>query len=901
MSAAVLDRLKIALATRYRVERELGAGGMATVYLAHDVKHERDVAIKVLHPDLGAALGGERFLAEIKTTAKLQHPHILPLLDSGVADGLLYYVMPFVRGETLRTRLERERQLPIADAVRIAREVASALEHAHKQGIIHRDIKPENILLQDGAALVADFGIALAVQTAGGARMTQTGLSLGTPQYMSPEQAMGERAIDARSDIYALGAVTYEMLTGEPPFSGASVQAIVAKVLTERPAPLTTVRDTVPPALDAAVMQALAKLPADRPVSVKVWADLASSLTSEGVVTRTAPAVTSSARPRVARVLAGAAIIGVAITIGAVASHQFASSDNATTPPAMFVLEPPSGAAFLRAARRHAITPDGRYVVFMADSAGERYVYVRPLYALQARRLDGTEGALSLAVSPDSRSIAFVTGKFMRRVSLDGGPVSTLSERAGEGGVVWRGNDEIVYTRGGGRLGLNVVPATGGPERAVTWSDSSAGRSHGWARMLDRDRLALIDRGPGSGEDDFLALADLTTGKVTVSTFSTQTVLFAAEDHLFYMREDGKVMAVRIDLAKLAFVGEPTLVGGLSTDAFGVRPHASLADDGTTLLVYGFPHDRLVRIGDRGDTVDIDGASALAYHTPRVSPEGDRVVFVVPGDVPPLSGKSEVWVRDLRQNSRLRLHADGYAPSWSSDGRRVYFLELGQGAAVSLLSRAADGSDDASRVNVPNLDAKARIMAVARIPGERALLLTIEDEGRNSALYRLGISEKPTLTRVSPPGRSVWGAQPSPDGRWIAYVSDETGRFDVYVARLDGTGGRLIVSDERGGADPVWIPGTEELVYRTVSRENVLLQADLALNGVPQVRARRVRGDGTGVSVPLFRRTMFDALPGGGLVAVQPGSVSLRLAVAQGWRTEVLEAFRKQRTVKARP
>ena len=192
----IVARLTAALVDRYRVDRELGAGGMATVYLAHDLKHDRDVAIKVLHPDLGAALGADRFLSEIKTTAKLQHPHILALLDSGASDGLLYYVMPLVTGETLRARMERERQLPVADAVRIAREVASALDYAHRQGVIHRDIKPENILLQDGSAVVADFGIALAVATAGGQRMTQTGLSLGTPQYMSPEQATGERTID---------------------------------------------------------------------------------------------------------------------------------------------------------------------------------------------------------------------------------------------------------------------------------------------------------------------------------------------------------------------------------------------------------------------------------------------------------------------------------------------------------------------------------------------------------------------------------------------------------------------------------------------------------------------------------------------------------------------------------
>ena len=260
----VFDRLSVALAERYRLERELGAGGMATVYLAHDLRHERDVAIKVLHPDLGAALGGERFLSEIRTTARLQHPHILPLLDSGEADGLLYYVMPLVTGETLRTRLDRERQLPVDDAVRIATEVADALGYAHGIPLVHRDIKPENILLQGGHALVADFGIALAVQQAGGQRMTQTGLSLGTPQYMSPEQAMGERTIDSRSDIYALGAVAYEMLVGEPPFSGPSVQAIVARLVTEEPRPIGVQRKAVPEHVEAAVLRALEKLPADR-------------------------------------------------------------------------------------------------------------------------------------------------------------------------------------------------------------------------------------------------------------------------------------------------------------------------------------------------------------------------------------------------------------------------------------------------------------------------------------------------------------------------------------------------------------------------------------------------------------------------------------------------------------
>ncbi len=268
-----LARLENALSDRYRLERELGQGGMATVYLAEDLKHGRKVAIKVLHPELSAVIGGDRFLAEIRVTANLQHAHILGLIDSGEADGLLYYVMPYVAGESLRNRLTRDKQLPVEEAVRLAREVASALDYAHRHGVVHRDIKPENILLQEGSALVADFGIALAVQQAGGNRMTQTGMSLGTPAYMSPEQAMGERDIGARSDVYALGAMTYEMLTGEPPFTGPNSQAIVAKVLTESPQPVRPKRPTVSSAVEHAVLTSLQKLPADRFGTAKEFGD----------------------------------------------------------------------------------------------------------------------------------------------------------------------------------------------------------------------------------------------------------------------------------------------------------------------------------------------------------------------------------------------------------------------------------------------------------------------------------------------------------------------------------------------------------------------------------------------------------------------------------------------------
>ena len=263
-------RVRKALASRYRVERVVGEGGMATVYLAIDLKHHRKVALKVMRPELAATLGSERFLREVEIAARLSHPHILPMHDSGEAEGLLYYVMPYIEGETLRDRIKREGQLPVEEALRLAREIAEALAYAHSQGVVHRDMKPANVLLSAGHALVADFGIARAM---GGDAITHTGLAIGTPQYMSPEQAMGDRELDGRTDIYAVGAVLYEMLAGVPPFAGPNSQAILTRSLTEPPRALTAARPAISPAVNSVVIQALAKAPTDRFPDAKAFAD----------------------------------------------------------------------------------------------------------------------------------------------------------------------------------------------------------------------------------------------------------------------------------------------------------------------------------------------------------------------------------------------------------------------------------------------------------------------------------------------------------------------------------------------------------------------------------------------------------------------------------------------------
>jgi len=310
--AAPLEQLRTALAGRYRIERELGRGGMATVYLAEDLKHHRRVAIKVLDPVVGSAIGPERFLREIETVAGLTHPHILPLFDSGQADGLLFYAMPYVEGESLRDRLTREKQLSLEDALRIAREVADALSYAHSRGVVHRDIKPENILLESGHAVVADFGIARAVAAAGGAALTGTGIAVGTPAYMSPEQAAGSRDLDGRSDLYSLGCVLYEMLAGVPPFTGTTAESLAHQHLNLSPRPVTELRPAVPAVVAAALQRALAKTPADRFNPVALFGEALGPAVIGTVVTAASTAATTIPKPRRGLLLLGLAAIAVA-------------------------------------------------------------------------------------------------------------------------------------------------------------------------------------------------------------------------------------------------------------------------------------------------------------------------------------------------------------------------------------------------------------------------------------------------------------------------------------------------------------------------------------------------------------------------------------------------------------
>ena len=462
----LLDRLTAALSDRYALERELGAGGMATVYAAQDLKHNRKVAVKVLHPELAAIIGAERFLKEIEVTANLQHPHILPLFDSGATDSFLYYVMPRVEGESLRDKLDREKQLSIDESVEITGAVASALDYAHRHGVIHRDIKPANILLHDGQPVVADFGIALALSAAGGRRLTETGLSVGTPEYMSPEQAAGDRSLDARCDVYSLGCVAYEMLLGQPPHTAATAQAVIAKVIIDEPRRITAERKTVPPHVEYAVHRALAKLPADRFASAAEFRDTLSNPNAAVAWPASVPGDGDTWTRIVVknRWLLWAMPLTLVLLAGAAVWGWFRPTTQPQQSLAKFELPYESGMSWQGARHATAISNDGSLIAYTGATAATGQLHIRPIDQLKPNRVDGTDGATDPFFSPDGQWVGYTTVTGLHKVSLAGGAPVPILEFSDPRGAVWEPDGAIVFGSGSG---LWRLPPAGGGSRAT--------------------------------------------------------------------------------------------------------------------------------------------------------------------------------------------------------------------------------------------------------------------------------------------------------------------------------------------------------------------------------------------------------------------------------------------------
>jgi len=803
------------LAGRYRMEREIGAGGMATVFLAYDERHERRVAVKVLRPELAAAMGPTRFLREIKITANLQHPHILPLYDSGEADGVVYYVMPFVEGESLRARLARVRQLPLDEALDIARSVAAALDYAHRHGVIHRDIKPENILLagDDRAdasrwqALVADFGVAFAVESLGSSRMTESGLTVGTPAYMSPEQASAERQPDARSDVYALGAVVYEMLVGEPPFTGPTAQSVVAKVMSERPASVRTRRDSVPLSVDTAVSRALAKVPADRFATAAQFGDAL----SERQPTPSEPFGGRAAHPRVRWttavpwLVAAAAMAAAGVTV--LRSRATAPHD----PLVVSTLLAPPGEEFSDRWSFGSLSPDGRRFAFVTHtSLGRSRLWVRDLDKLDARVLPGTEDAEVPFWSPDGLSVAYFAHAKLWRVEVRGGSPALVCDARSASGGSWSTDGTIYFAASDG---IRRVASTGGPSNIVFRSDTN--------QLLVRPSISPDQRHLAFTDyTTAVLIGDVRTHAVHVVSNAAYDLLFVSPDLVTYTRDgsahDPALYLQRVDATNPKLLGTPIQIAEQVRSAWN-RMSYTVSQEGTLVYLPGADLSMPLVANRRGEVIDTihqSGVSSL-----RVLQSGSGLV---------LSGDGGVWRYDPARRSASRLFGEeaGHGVIASRHDSLVAFhgcaLDIGEMSG----GKTTDEVDEKGPVCFRGSD---------WTPDGRDLVYwrDFDDASHKREIWTYRVADK-TKTPIITGDANVAEGSVSPDGRFIAYDSDESGVFELYVRPFRRAGPAVRISTG-GGRAARWRRDGRELYF--ASPDGHLMAVDVRLSDPPQLGA----------------------------------------------------------------
>jgi serine/threonine-protein kinase len=812
----MIDRLNAALEGRYRLLEQIGEGGMATVFLADDLKHNRKVALKVLKPELAAVVGADRFLAEIETTANLQHPHILPLFDSGEADGFLFFVMPYIDGETLGEKLQREKQLPVDEAVGIATAMAAALSVAHEQGVIHRDIKPGNVLLSRGEPLVSDFGIAIAVTSSSGARLTETGLSVGTPYYMSPEQATGDREVTAASDVYSLGCVLYEMLVGEPPYVGTTAQAVLGKILTEKPRDPSKVRAVVPPHVEGAVMKALEKLPADRFTTASGFVRALKDPGFRYGVTARATGDSGGGRWKVGALTA----IGVAaISLASAAWMGLRSPEPPPTMRSVFTTLPGQGIVD-RIHHIASFAPDGSLLVYQGPGPNGPQLWMKERDQLSARPLEGTLGAQHPEVDPTGRWVAFTVGQELRKMPLYGGPSVVLADStmADVGGIAWLDDGWIVYTAGA--FEPRRVPAVGGTAQVapVPFEVGQQGTLN-YNPLPGGGLLYTLCSNFCRGQADLWAW-DSGTGNATELVQGVLAGWYLDSGHLVFLRPSGSVFAVEFDPRTLELGGEPIpLFEGVRIGT-GLIPDMEVGPSGQLLVHVGGAqgtNQELVWIRRDGSRTQVDPAFSYQLGTfpgVRLSPDDRKAAFARTTD----SG-TDIWVKELDAGPVYRLTFDDapeYRPEWSADGETLMFVSE-RGGNRDLYRRRANATGPVEVV----LDQDVEIsQGVWSADGEWLLFRQGTGDGRDIwAVQTAGDAEPFPL--VATAGYDEKAPALSPDGQWLAYESDETGQEEIYVRPFPNVeDGKWQVSVS-GGTEPVWGPDGREVFY--VRGDNMLI------------------------------------------------------------------------------
>ncbi len=830
-----------AVGDRYVVERELGHGGMATVYLAQDIKHARPVAIKVLRPEFYSAQFAERFLAEIRVTASLQHPHILPLFDSGASGELLYYVMPYVTGETLRERITREHQLPIADAVRIAGDVAGALDYAHRRGVIHRDIKPENILFHDGAALVADFGIAYSVAAnTGGERLTATGISIGTPAYMSPEQASGERVVDARSDVYALGAVLYEMLAGTPPHTGSSAQAIMAKVLTTDPAPIATLRHDVSPTLTAAVTRAIARDPSERWESA---AALAHAL-HEPIAVATpplAPRAEPQMAPRALSVHWQLTIGAVAVVAASVAA--WARYWPLVSPPPVVLSK--KQVTFNGNVENSALSPDGRFLAYVTHDGDSLKVLMTDLNGggnvIRLFTL-ATADVFTLAWSPDGSRLLLTATAGTQPVGYIlaplGGDVRELPVSKFVLDIVphgaWMPDGKRVGMWGGSPGNADGVRITqfgtaNSDTLVLAFPLASENQTGSWSH---RTNMFALQRSTDSTTELWLSSNSEPPTRIARETngHSLHNPVWAPDDRAIFLLRDASEL-VRIPFARngRATAGPSQVVASGLESWESLTKYSSalsLSDDGTRVAyTRRAQHANIVLLDAYSRARPLTNGTTMKWGG-VLAPDGTRLAFVqrdARGDNLWLMDVASGVVRQLTFDGNVMGHERALTVAWSPDGGQLAcILRVDGFPHVGVVGVAAGGT----LRTIP----ASRTAAGTGISWAPSTVIYFADKSQRELRAVDPVSETATVVAVDT-NAAVYGPTPSDDGQTVAFYkqSYDNAQSGLWIVEV-GRPARQIV---KGPAYPIGWTADGSAIIAGLNTSSDLLK--ISLNGRSQL------------------------------------------------------------------
>jgi serine/threonine protein kinase/Tol biopolymer transport system component len=804
----------------YEILSAIGAGGMGEVYKARDTRLDRTVAIKVLPTHLADRSElRERFEREAKTIASLNHPHICTLHDIGHQDGVDFLVMEYLEGETLALRLQKG-SLPLEQVLQYAIEISDALDKAHRKGVTHRDLKPGNIMLTKSGTKLLDFGLAKLKQEATPARvplselptakdpLTAEGAILGTLQYMAPEQLEGKE-VDARTDIFAFGAVVYEMATGKRTFEGNSQASVISAIMSSDPPPISSVQPMTPPALDRVVKKCLRKDRDDRWQSARdvtdelKWVSEAGSQVTPrptGVAGGTGSPDRRSLILSVGIFLLGAVIASIAIWNLKPAPPKLVTRTVINLPPGQQLAGLASGTAV-------ALSPDGTELAYVARQGGTQQIYLRAMNSSESRPLTGTEGAVDPFFSPDGQWVAFFAGGKMKKVSVNGGAALTLGEAPISHGAAWSSRGVIAFTSGANSSIQQLLDSGGSPQPLTRFEKGES--THGWPEFLPSGKAVLFATGPSAltYRNAHVAVQSVTTGQRRNLIQVGTNPHFAISGHLVYA-QDGNLMAVGFDPERLAATGEavPVLEGVLQSAVAGAAQY-SLSTTGSLVYVSGgvkSAQSQLVWVNRNGTEQPL-AAPAHPYSMPRVSPDGRRVAVALQDQ------DSQTWLYDFSRKTLTKFTFEGsvnISPVWTPDGKRLAF-NSDKGGAANIFWQLADGSGGLERLTTSEY-----LQAPTSWSGDGQLLAFHEiNPDTQRDIWVLRMSDRKSQPFLRTPFDEA-GPQFSRDGRWLAYISNESGRYEIYVQAYPGPGGKYQISTE-GGTEPLWNPNGRELFYRS--------------------------------------------------------------------------------------